>query len=449
MKKPRLTEEERLRIEAGLNAGSSICEIARALGRPRSTVTREVRRHAVESAAAAPFRINNRCVHRMDCLRHFVCAPGCTNGAAKMCRMCGLCNRHCVDFEEQKCGRLAKAPFVCNGCPGARRCVLRKKFYGHAAAHAAYLKVLSESRTGANVTEGELLMFNRLLHDLSLRGQSVHAAMVNNPAAFTYSEKTIYRYIAGGLLLTKRGDLPRACSLKPRRAKSVEYRADKLCRVGRTHEDYLGFTAAAPGLPVVQMDTVEGVKGGKAVLTLMFNPYGFMLAFLLEEKTSARVSAVFASLRGVCGDEAFSRLFPVILTDNGTEFTDPLAIERNERGDVLTFVFYCAPQSPYQKAEIERNHVELRRIFPKGTMYIKPTSFDNVTQGQLSFAMSNLNSYVRPALGDRTPYDLFTREHGEQLATALGIVRIAPNDVTLKPSLLGIEICVKDWVRER
>ena len=71
------------------------------------------------------------------------------------------------------------------------------------------------------------------------------------------------------------------------------------------------------------MDTVEGVKGGKVLLTLMFMPYSFMAAFLLPVKTSALVTEAFATIRRrlaeIFGDagwlELFARLFPVILTD--------------------------------------------------------------------------------------------------------------------------------------
>ena len=60
--------------------------------------------------------------------------------------------------------------------------------------------------------------------------------------------------------------------------------------------------------------------------------------------------------------------------------------------------------------------------------------------------MSHVNSYVRKGLGDKTPYDLFTAEFGEDVAALFGIVRVAANDVTLKPSLLGIEVKVKEDV---
>ena len=85
-------------------------------------------------------------------------------------------------------------------------------------------------------------------------------------------------------------------------------------------------------------------------------------------------------------------------------------------------------------------------MLPKGTAYTEPASFDGLTQGKASLMMSHVNSYVREGLGDRTPYDLFTAEFGEDVAALFGIVRVAANDVTLKPSLLGIEVKVRESV---
>ena len=56
----------------------------------------------------------------------------------------------------------------------------------------------------------------------------------------------------------------------------------------------------------------------------------------------------------------------VLLTDRGSEFSDPLAIERSclEPGKRRCRVFYCDPLAPGQKGACERNHSELRRILP-------------------------------------------------------------------------------------
>ena len=456
MKRPRLTDSDRLAIETGLRSGKTVYGIAKELSRPVTTITREIRTRAVESDKGAAYRVTNRCAVKMECERRHICAH-CLYDGNRLCKFCRQCNSHCQAFVEQKCERLEKPPFVCNGCRDERRCVLRKRYYLHAKAQESYETILSESRTGANVTEGELLAFDALLRDLTAKGQSVHAAMAANPDRFTVSAKTVYRYINGGLLSTKRGELPRACAIKPRKGKGVEHRVDKACRVGRTWDDYLKFIEEHPGVRVVEMDTVEGVKGGKVLLTLTFNPFNFMLAFLIDAKTSECVlgafEAIVATLRERYGEdgwrEVFARLFPVILTDNGTEFSNPARIEFDADGGRLTFVFYCNAYAPCQKAHAERNHEFIRLVLPKGTAYTEPTPFDGLCQDDVSLMMSHVNSYVRKGLGDKTPYDLFTAEQGEEIASLFGISRIAANDVTLKPSLLGIEVKVKESVSRR
>ena len=147
-----------------------------------------------------------------------------------------------------------------------------------------------------------------------------------------------------------------ACS-SPARRNPLSTKVDTKCRIGRTYTDYLRFIEQNPGLPVTEMDTVEGVKGGKVLLTLMFMPYGFMVALLLSAKTSADVTEAFAmilkqltvSFGDAGGFEMFARLFPVILTDNGTEFSAPSRIETDAEGNCLTQIYYCDPNSAFRR----------------------------------------------------------------------------------------------------
>lgn len=111
--------------------------------------------------------------------------------------------------------------------------------------------------------------------------------------------------------------------LKPRARKPVEHKVDTKCRIGRTYEDYQAFIATAPELATVEMDTVVGRRGGKVLLTLQFVRCGFMLAFLRERNDSQSVIDVFSRLWTLAGADLFRRLFPVLLTDNGSEFSSP------------------------------------------------------------------------------------------------------------------------------
>ena len=446
MKKPRLTAMERLAIETGLDAGKTPYAIAQEIGRPPKTVMCEIRGRAVESDKGAAERVNNRCAHRYECTMRDVC-KACYQRRSMQCRFCRQCNSHCPDYIEDRCARLESSPFVCNGCRDRNRCTLRKRFYRNDLATENYREVLVESRRGVNVTEAELPRFDELLYRLTKNGQSVHAAVVNNPGLFTVSEKTLYRYIDGGLLSTKNGDLPRKCSLRLRRGRGAEHKVDSKCRIGRTWDDFQKLIAGHPGLPLTEMDTVEGTKGGKVLPALMFMPYCFMLAFLMDGKTAADVSAAFAMIRdklvGKFGRDAglamMTELFPVLVTDNGTEFTLPDEIEKDREGNKVANLFYANPGASYQKPHVERNHEFIRLVLPKGSHYFLPTSFDALTQDDVDLMMSHINSYVREASGDKTPYGLMTGKFGVEFADLFNIRRIPANDVVLRPSLLGIE----------
>lgn len=55
-----------------------------------------------------------------------------------------------------------------------------------------------------------------------------------------------------------------------------------------------------------------------------------MLAFLREANTSASVIEVVNLLDKVLGTKTFSQLFPVVLTDNGSEFSNPKEMEQRD-----------------------------------------------------------------------------------------------------------------------
>ena len=424
-----ITDAERLQIEHGLRHGASIRKIAATIGKHHSTVAREVLARRIESLKGAARRLANRCVRRGNCTRTQICMdrPDCT----RRCSCCSRCNTVCPDFMEDVCLKLAYPPYVCNGCPEESRCVLRKQYYLHNLAHTHYRKRLVETRSGANISEDELLAMDRLVSPLIGRGQSVHHILANNPDQFNVHEKTVYRYIAGGLMRAKNGDMPRVCMLKPRSRKPVEHKIDTKCRIGRTHDDYLAFLAAAPDTRTVEMDTVIGRVGGQAILTLMFPWCGFMLAFLRERNDAQSVIERFGWLWQVLGPQRFQTIFPLLLTDNGSEFSNPLALELDPDGEPRCRVFYCDPRATNQKSRIERNHEFLRMVLPKGS------SFDALKQDTLDRVMSHINSYSRPSLGDKAPIDLFAFVHGAGTLESLGLHRVPANQITLKPSLLG------------
>ena len=120
-----------------------------------------------------------------------------------------------------------------------------------------------------------------------------------------------------------------------------------------------------PDTPVTELDSVIGTRGSKVLLTIHFVEAEFMLAFLRERNDSASVIAVFEHLYDLLGHDDFSKIFRVCLTDNGTEFSNPTAIEYNNQGERRTRIFYCDPSAPFQKGSSERNHEFIRMFIPK------------------------------------------------------------------------------------
>jgi IS30 family transposase len=243
-------------------------------------------------------------------------------------------------------------------------------------------------------------------------------------------EKTIYNYIDAGLLSVGNIDLPRKVRYRVRKKKK-SVRVDKQCHTGRTYEDFLEYMAAHPDTAGVQMDSVEGKKGGKVLLTVFFQNCDFMLAFIRDHNTARSVANVFSSLDTILGREAFSELFPVILTDRGSEFTNPLSIECDANGEVRTRVFFCDPQRSDQKGGCEVTHEMIRRVLPKGV------SFDHLTQMDISLMMSHINSYTRKKLNNRSAHQMFSILHGDEILEKLDAKLIPANEINLTPNLIN------------
>ena len=179
------------------------------------------------------------------------------------------------------------------------------------------------------------------------------------------------------------------------------------------------------------MDTVEGIKGGKVFLTLLFRNYNFMLIFLMESKTMECVEKVFINIRKIIGHEEFKRLFEVILTDNGSEFFNPISIEADYKtGEVLANVFYCDPSASYQKGSIEKNHEYIRYVIPKGN------SFNHLTQEDCNLLASHINSTSRIILNNKTPYEAISTLMSEEIINKFNIKLISPDEVNLSSDLL-------------
>ena len=425
-----LTKHDRCRIENYLNSRIKPKEIGRNLGKSHTTITREIRRHRQEEPNDQR-KSRNYCAFKWKCKENRLCRyppPSCQ----RKCSSCRIisCNRECSKFVEDECPRLNRSPFVCNGCEDLKNCRKRKFFYFAQEAMEEYCSLLVEARQGIDASKTELQQYTALIRRGLNRGQALHHIMESHKDSFQKCERTIYNYFHQEIFSSMRSDMPRMNIRKPRSREKICHRIDPQYKKGRTYMDFKDFKDAHPELPTVQMDSVIGSIGGKVLLTLHFE-CGLMLAWLRETNNSQSVLDYFDMLEQSFGLEIFRKMFPVILTDNGSEFSNPHAIETSPiTRERRTRVFFCEPNSAWQKGSIENNHTNLRRILPRGS------SFDSLTQADIDLVISHLNSYKRKMYDDVPAISRFNSIFGPDILAKLNVSLIQPDDVILDKKLL-------------
>lgn len=259
------------------------------------------------------------------------------------------------------------------------------------------------------------------------RGQSVHHIFASRDD-LPCSERSSCRHVENEDIDVAKMGLRKKVRYK-RRNKRKANRHEAAFYAGRTY-------ANCPTPPeegracVVEMDCVEGSDGDlEALLTPRFAQLRFRMFVLLERHDSAHVVAAPGWLEGpLGGPEAFRRAFGLILTDRGSEFGDVAGIERNGR----CHVFYADPQRSGQKGACEKNHVELRKVIPKGTS-IDALALDAWI---LAGICPNVDSSLRLAVGDASPMALARAALPASLLEGLGLDLVRAQDVETRPELV-------------
>lgn len=390
-----LTKEQRDLIQYMLDKNFSFSQIGNAIGKDRTTISKEIRRNRY--------------------LKSF------THTEAFDTRI--------INSTMNSCSALLKPPYVCNNCKSRGGCRKNKLYYNSNIAHKNYENIKKGSREGIDINQSTIDEIEHAIIPLiKNKNQSVNQIYSNHSDILYFSKVTFYKYVHEGVLSITDLDLPKKVKYKERKKKE-KYNQNKrnlALLINRTYEDFIKFIIKHPNMNIVEMDTVEGTQdSSKVLLTLIIRKTNFMLIRLMDKKDVKSVNYQYDLLKEKLGSKLFFKIFRIVLTDNGSEFFDPKHIEYDYKTKIKKGnVFYCEPYSSWQKGTIEKNHQYIRKVFPKGT------SFDNFSSETIKRLEDNINNVPRDILSNKTPYEL-TKELYPEFIESLNCFYIEPDEVTL------------------
>jgi IS30 family transposase len=316
-----LTLAEREEISRSLAQGEGVCAIARRLGRPASTISRELERHggAVGYRAAA------------------------------------------ADAEAWAFGRRPKAAKLAT-TPRLRRVV--------------------EQQLNADWSPQQIAAWLQATYPDDLTMQVSH--------------ETIYQ----ALYVQTRGALKRELAAHLRRGRRYR-RPRAAARAERGPGQLVDIVSIADRPPSVEARAVPGHwegdllvgKRGTQIATLVERQSRFVLLARLPAADSATVVTRLA--RRV--QRLPAALRQSLTWDRGKEMA------QHKQFSIATDVqvFFCDPQSPWQRGSNENTNGLLRQYFPKGM------DLSSLTQRQLDVVARKLNTRPRQTLGWKTPAEVF------------------------------------------
>ena len=413
-----LTVQERIIIEKGIEYGSTKAAIALTIGKDKSTVGKEIKKHR-ELVHKSSYKIN--CANMKNCSHNHVCD-------------------NCADFKPFTCNRRDRSPGACNGCSKYTHCRYDKYRYKADFSHKKYREDLVDSRTGINMSYEECKAMADIIVPLIKAGHSPYQIVTNHPE-LNISEKTLYNYIENGIF-REFGLLDIDLRIKTKRkitkkaSNKYKKREDKKYLNGRTYDDFINYTAENKNLSVVEMDTVyNNGSTGPFMQTFKFLDYSFMFIVYQEEKTAKSMVEGVDLLEKILGEDLFSEEVAIIKTDRGSEFCDAEGFEKEENESRRTRIFYCDPMASGQKGSLENNHKEIRYICPKEND-LKDLGLNS--QEKANLIVSHINSQSKEHLKGKSPLEVmeFMNPALYQKFKDFGIERINKDNIVLKPYLL-------------
>ena len=427
-----LTELEIGNIEFYLNEKKSPAEIAKILSKDPSGIRKEIKKY---SSYYGKQRKCSNCLNRDNCHQKYLCDSIINKTKCYQCKYCIHAVKKCPNYKINiECELLKKNHHVCNGCELYHKCNRVKiKYHAETAIkmHNAVQRI-SRVDTKADKVPQE---FKNYISDRIKKGISPDITLNTLPEKyqmFKISTPTLYSWIDKGLL--------DCCNLDLRNKVSrIRYGENTLKRNtvkghqlnGRSIENLPEDERINRKLGIAEFDTVEGIKGGELLFTIMIPCFSLMLAFKIENKTQEEIGKALDNLEEKL-DSYFYVLFRKVIPDNGGEFTDFKILETSihESLSKRMEVYYTHTYASYEKPHIENNHILLRWLIKKG-FDITLLSSDEILD-----IINRLNNYPRPQKNYKTPLQLLEEEFGKYILELLNLHHIPITELNMKDMII-------------
>ena len=223
------------------------------------------------------------------------------------------------------------------------------------------------------------------------------------PTNTRISTKTLYRYIAEGLIvdvteknLLHHGTRSKIAHGRPRRhkrvasaRKSISLRPESV----ETRKDYGHW----------EMDCVVSGKdkGTDALFVLTERKTRYEIIRKIPDQTANSVVKELNRLEHQFGSRKFRTMFKTITCDNGSEFMDSVGIERSSITKLKrTTVYYAHPYCASERGSNENANSIIRRFIPKGS------AIRNSNKKKIKLMQDWMNNYPRRILNGLSAADL-------------------------------------------
>lgn len=421
-----LDEFELSKIEIMLNECYNSTQIAVALDRDVSCIQKEIKKFSVVVKINKECKV---CKKYRECKKTAICGNEMLVGYCSRCKDCKVAVDDCEEYEPVvKCDKLCGRKKVCNGCPSFKQCKKVKKVYIAKKSWKKHQENKVNSKKKMKEIENKEYMGE--LSKKIKQGISPEVALqtTQNNVGERISLPTLYKRIDRGLMECKNIDLRNKTKRKSREEKKErrKHNTGNHRANGRSYGDLSKEEKENKIEGFAQMDTVEGIKGRKLLMTLINKKTSFLFGIPINSKKQENIIGELNKLELIM-EGKLKLIMEKIITDNGCEFLDYEGIEKSviKEGKRVN-LYYADTYASYQKGQIENQHRLIRYFYPKGK------DFGKYKDEEIIDKINRINNYPRKGLNWSTPYKEMEKIIGKEILRKLGFYEISIEELNMR-----------------